>query len=191
MAVLDDRTLLDILRDDKRAYGRRPWIEPGFQALAVHRWATLQARRPSPFPLRLATNAIQKFLTFITRAVYGIEITPGSDIGRRLRIAHQGGIVLGAERIGDDCVVRQNVTIGQAVVAGPRPVVGDRVDIGAGAVIVGGVTIGNETKIGPNAVVTSNISPNSLVVTPPARVLRRPAAFRAPEGNGVSEKQRD
>jgi serine O-acetyltransferase len=182
--VPDDHSLLQILRDDRRTYGPRGWAEPGFHALAIHRWAMVQARRPSRFPLGLAARAFRKLLFFLTRAVYGIEIHPGSDIGRGLMIVHQGGIVLGAERIGDDCVVRQNVTIGQAVVEGPRPIVGDRVDIGAGAVIVGGITIGDGTKIGPNAVVTRSVSPDSLVVTPPARILRRPGARQGLADNG-------
>lgn len=171
----DNRTLRQILRDDRIAYGPHPWGQPGFHALAIHRWEVLRARRSPRFPLLgLPSKALWKLLRFVSRAVYGIEISPGSEIGRRLKIAHQGGIVLGAKRIGDDCVVRQNVTLGRAVVSGSGPVLGNRVDIGAGAVIIGAVTIGDGTKIGPNAVVTRNVPPNSLVVAPPARIIPRP-----------------
>jgi serine O-acetyltransferase len=174
----DDRTLWQIMKEDRIPYYARmpgPWGQPGYYVLAIHRWGALRAARRGRFPLlNRPLSAVLKVLRFLTRAVYGIEIDPYTEIGRRLLIAHQGGIVLGAERIGDDCIIRQNVTIGRAAVGGGRPIVGDRVDIGAGAVIIGAVTIGHDTKIGPNAVITRSVPPDSLVVAPPARIMRRP-----------------
>lgn len=46
-----------------------------------------------------------------------------------------------AERIGADCLISQQVTIGWSDRGGP-PVLGDRVRVGAGALILGSLTVG-------------------------------------------------
>ena len=83
--------------------------------------------------------------------------------------------------IGDDCVIRHNVTLGsvsrQRIPGGPT--LGDRVELSPGVVIVGPVKIGADVRIGPNCVITTNIPAGATVVTSPPRVLqapRRPAA---------------
>lgn len=156
----------ELLREDAATYGRLALARPGFYALLVHRLATYEGGGAGAF-----ARAASKPLALLVRAVFGIEISTVTRIGRRFQILHQGGIVVGAARIGDDCVVRQNVTIGQATYDGPRPVLGDRVDVGAGAVLVGGIRIGDDVKIGPNAVVTRNVPARSVVVAPPARII--------------------
>lgn len=45
--------------------------------------------------------------------------------------------------------------------------------IGAGAVILGNIHIGNNVRIGANAVVTHDISDNSVAVGVPARCIRK------------------
>ena len=65
-------------------------------------------------PLRLAVG----FLSFFVRNFYGIELYPTARIGRRFGIAHQHGIVIHKRAvIGDDCLIRQGVTIGAAASA--------------------------------------------------------------------------
>jgi serine O-acetyltransferase len=91
-----------------------------------------------------------------------------------LIIGHQGGVVIHFNsRIGDDCVILQNVTLGAASDATfmRGPVLGNRVKVGCGAVIIGGITIGDDVHIGPNTVVTTNIPAGSIVVAPPPRVI--------------------
>ena len=76
--------------------------------------------------------------------------------------------------IGDDCLIRQGVTIGAATKRHESPVLGDRVEVGAGAVIAGAITIGDDVVIGPNAVVMSDVPSGSIVASAPARVFPRP-----------------
>jgi serine O-acetyltransferase len=111
----------------------------------------------------------------VVRNVYSIELTSATRIGRRLRLAHEGGVVIHPNVvIGDDCLIRQNVTIGIATDdATAAPTLGNRVEVGAGAVIIGGITIGDDARIGPNAVVTSNVPPGAMAVAAPARVVAR------------------
>jgi serine O-acetyltransferase len=83
-------------------------------------------------------------------------------------------MILVANRIGDDVIIRQNTTFGISALDKPqaRPVIGDRVQIGAGAVLIGGVEIGEDTVIGANAVVARSLPPRVVAGGVPARVLR-------------------
>lgn len=83
-----------------------------------------------------------------------------------------GIVVSGEATLGDEVVIRQQVTIGNKGTgegADDCPIIGDRVDIGAGAKIIGGITIGENSKIGANAVVTKSLPANSILVGVPAR----------------------
>ncbi len=66
-------------------------------------------------------------------------------------------------RIGKECWIYQNVTIGE--VHGKAPTIGDHCLIGAGAILVGSITIGSHVKIGAGAVVRQNI-PDGATVLP-------------------------
>ena len=108
------------------------------------------------------------------RNVYGIELPYSVDLGRRVIIEHQGGIVVhGNAVIGDDCIIRQGVTIGNRSLDRPQdaPVLGARVNVGAGAQILGSVVGGDDAGIGANAVVLSDIPSHATAVGVPARVL--------------------
>jgi serine acetyltransferase len=119
-----------------------------------------------------------------------IDLTWGARIGRRVVFAHQGGIVVGwGATIGDDCLVRQNVTIGLGHDGGGAPRIGRNVRIGVGAVIVGDVTIGDGAVIGPNTVVTTDVPPKARVVAAPPRILF--AAEEATEPPPESERDCD
>lgn len=169
-AASDQSSLLDVLREDLSRHGGQ-WHRPGFHAVAVHRVTVWQRRLP--FPLRLPVAVACGLLYFVTRNLYGIELPGTTKIGRRLLIGHQSGIVVSQiATIGDDCMIRQNVTIG-ALGRGARvaPTIGDRVEIGPGAVILGGVRIGDGATIGPNAVVTTDVPAGARVVAPPSRIV--------------------
>jgi serine O-acetyltransferase len=157
------------LKEDLALYDS--WTRPGFQALAAHRIGVWRWRL-SP-AARAPVTAAYLVAQLLIRNVYGIELTSKTRVGRRLRLAHQGGVTVHPDVvIGDDCLIRHNVTIGIAAddaTAAPR--LGDRVEVGAGAVIIGGVTIGDDARIGPNAVVTTNVPPRAMAVATPARVI--------------------
>ena len=75
-------------------------------------------------------------------------------------------------RVGSDCWIYQNVTIGEVERSAPQ--IGTHCLIGAGAVIVGDIQIGHHVKIGAGAVVCSNIPDHATVVgQPPRLILRR------------------
>ena len=186
MSVAENRerglSLWEMLKEDYAVH-HKDWSRPGFRAIAVYRLGHWRLGVRS----RLIRGVIGLFywrLFRFVRNVYGIEIAATAKIGRRLEIAHQGAIVLHAfATVGDDCVIRQGVTLGVGGLnraedfAQSGPLIGDRVDFGAGCKVVGKVTIGDDVNIAPNAVVLTNVPANSSVLPPMAKILSRPSAI--------------
>jgi serine O-acetyltransferase len=162
-------SLLAQIREDLAEYDS--WTRPGFQAVAIHRVGVWRWRLP--VWLRAPLTVLYLVAQLVIRNVYSIELTSLTKVGRRLRIAHEGSVMIHPSVvIGDDCLIRQNVTIGIASNdATKAPRLGDRVEVGAGAVIIGGITIGDDAHIGPNAVVTMNVPAGGMAVATPARVI--------------------
>ncbi len=92
------------------------------------------------------------------------------DIGPGLVLSHGFATIVSAQRIGTDCLISQQVTIGTSDKGGP-PVIGDRVRIGAGALVLGPVTVGDDAVVGAGAVVIDDVPPGAVVAGVPARVL--------------------
>ena len=77
------------------------------------------------------------------------------------QIIHQVGVVISAKaRIGNNCKVYQNTTIGEK--NGRAPVLGNNVTVYANAVIVGNVHIGSNSVIGAGSVVLSDVPENEI-----------------------------
>ncbi len=163
--------LVKQLREDRIAYWRDSSM-PGFRALLVYRtgcWVSAQG----PLLRRLLFPLYRAAYRWV-RNHYGIDLYYTAKVGRRVILANQGNIEIHKNAvIGNDCVIRQNVTIG--AVTGSRieqaPVLEDGVEVGAGAVILGRVRVGAGARIGPNVVVMTDIPARAIVVTPPPRVL--------------------
>lgn len=161
------------VREDWVAHGR-DWTRPGFRTVAVHRFGVWRMRIGSK-ALRTPFSLLYRMLFRRCRNGYGIELPYSAQVGRRVVIEHQGGIVIhGNSVIGDDCVIRQNCTLGIRRMSAPddAPVLGNRVDVGAGAVILGRVHIGDGAAIGANAVVLSDVAPGRVAVGIPAQSNR-------------------
>jgi serine O-acetyltransferase len=146
----------------------------GFWALLVYRFGHARVVVKNRF-LRLPWTVLYILFNKLVEILCGISIGSTATIGRRLSIEHHGGIVIhGAAVIGNDCMIRHGVTIGNAGRADPMgaPAIGNRVEIGAGAKIVGRITIGDDVIIGANAVVTHDVPSGAVVGGVPARVIK-------------------
>ncbi|HEX4052485.1 MAG TPA: serine O-acetyltransferase [Steroidobacteraceae bacterium] len=146
----------------------------GFWALLVYRFGHARFVIGNRW-LRAPWTIFYVVLHKLVELFFGISIDAGATIGRRFRIEHHGCIVIhGAAVIGDDCLIRHEVTIGNTGLDDPfgAPVLGDRVQVGAGAKILGRIHVGDDAIIGANAVVVHDVSPGAVVGGVPARAIR-------------------
>jgi serine O-acetyltransferase len=165
-----------LIFEDMKAQ-REGLLSLGFWALLVYRFGHARYRLRSQW-LRLPWTIVYLVLNKLAEIFCGIVIGGNAVIGRRLVIEHHGAIVIhGASVIGDDCIIRQGVTLGVRRVNQPNdtPQIGDRVDIGAGAKILGAVRIGDDASIGANAVVLCDVPAGCIAVGVPATVRSRHA----------------
>lgn len=168
------RGLIRLIREDYRAHGS-DWTLPGFRTIAVHRFGVWRMSIRYRW-LRAPLSLIYRFGFRYCRNVYGIELPYSAYVGRRVRIEHQGGIVVhGASTIGNGCILRQNCTLGIRTMEALQdaPTLESNVNVGAGAVILGKVNIGAGATIGANAVILDDIPAGALAVGVPARVIGR------------------
>lgn len=168
------RELRAQIREDWRANGSDS-TRAGFRTLAVYRFGVWRMSVRSKL-LRWPLSVLYRRGFVHCRNVYGIELPYTTSVGRRVVIEHQGGIVIhGNVTIGDDCIIRQNCTLGLRRVDRPGdvPTLGPRVNLGAGAVVLGAVTIGADAAIGANAVVLCDVPAGALATGVPATVRLR------------------
>jgi serine O-acetyltransferase len=167
------------IREDWRTHDRN-WSRHGFYVLLIYRFGRWRYTIPWR-PARIPFSFLYKVLKFFSEMWLGTELPCEAVVGRRLVIEHIGGIVISGDAVfGDDCVLRNGVTVGLRH-RGRRgsPTLGNRVDIGAGAKLLGQILIGDDVAIGANAVVLCDVPANSVAVGIPATVRPRKAQ---PEG---------
>lgn len=115
------------------------------------------------------TRPYSFFLNYICRPQSTLFIQT-KTIGEGLRIMHGFATAIGAESIGKNCTIYQQVTIGGTDAGAPT--IKDNVQIFAGAVVFGKITIGNNVTIGANATVYSNVPDNASVLPGTSKVFR-------------------
>lgn len=154
----------------------------GFLMLLIHRFGNLRMSIRWKI-LRILPTLAYRVLNKLTQILFGMKLDYTVQVGRRVKLEHFGGMILGAREIGNDVWIRQNTTFGIRSVEDvhAKPTIGNSVDIGAGAVIVGSTTIGDNSIIGANTVVFSNVPPNSVVMGVPGKVIgTNPRRNRSP-----------
>lgn len=119
-------------------------------------------------------NFIEKIIIFFLydRLSFGNGITIGKKccISEQTIFPHPQNIVIGeGVKIGDNCMIYQDVTLGQK--EGLYPDIGNNVTIFPGAKVIGGVAIGDNVVVGANSVVIKDIPANSVVAGVPAKVI--------------------
>ena len=190
MQRISFRDMLQQIWEDRITHGREISL-PGFHAIAWHRYGVWAQGLPpvvrAPFLL------LYEFGYIFLRNIYKINIYRTTVIGRRVMFPNQGNVTIHKECIiGDDCAIRQNVSIG-GVNRGKNaaPVLEAGVEVGAGAVIMGPVTIGEGAKIGPNTVISCDVPAGAIAIAPATRILGgrpKPARTAAGSGNGNSNQ---
>ncbi len=122
-------------------------------------------------PLFFVLLVLNRFFYPLVRIQSGLELSPKTQIGPGLFVAHFGPTVIHPETVaGCNLTIEHGVTIGK----GPTgvPCIGDDVYIGAGAKVINGITVGDHASIGAGAVVVNDVPPHCVVVGVPARPVK-------------------
>jgi serine O-acetyltransferase len=119
---------------------------------------------------------VARLISQWARAITGVEIHPGAEIGKRLFIDHGMGVVFGETAVvGDDVTIYQGVTLGgTGKDKGKRhPTIRNGVVIGAGAQVLGNITVGENSRVGAASVVIDDVPDNSTIVGVPGHIIFR------------------
>lgn len=92
------------------------------------------------------------------------------EIGGGFFIQHGISTIVGAKKIGKNCRVNQQVTIGYK--QKDAPVLEDNVSVTVGAIVLGDITMHRNSIAAAGAVVISDVPENAIVGGVPARVIR-------------------
>lgn len=167
-------SVLSLIREDWRV---NPHLKSRF-VLALFRLANASYNDRWRFT-RALTAPYRFFYRLIVDWVMGIDIPCRVTIGRGVVLYHSIGIVINERvQIGDNCIIRHGVTIGNKVGddgESDPPTIGQRVEFGACAILIGDITVGDDAIIGAGAVVIRNVAPGAVVVGNPAREVARNA----------------
>lgn len=150
---------------------RHAW-NPGRQVLAALRAYQALSQSSGPFALAARNAAVVRHRFW--SAVAGCDIPLNCQIDGGLLLPHPNGVVLSpGVRVGPNCLLFQQVTLGEGGPIPGLPTLEGHVDVGAGAKILGGVRVGAHAKVGANAVVLADVPAFATAVGIPARVLSR------------------
>lgn len=111
----------------------------------------------------------QRLMRLVYRRQVALDLVT-ADIGPGLYIQHGFATIVSASRIGANCWVNQQVTIGYQR-RDETPVVEDEVYIGAGAIVLGDITVGRGCTVGAGAVVVKDVPQGVTVAGVPARAI--------------------
>jgi serine O-acetyltransferase len=145
---------------------------PGLWVLVqyrISRWVHYYCHIPVFRPvLKLLCAIWQKVVEVAT----GVELPNRADVGGGLFMPHANGIVIHVDaKIGRNCNIGQQVTVGVGGEPMGTPTIGDRVFLGPGVKVLGPVTIGDDVAVGANAVVVKDVPAYAVAVGIPAKVI--------------------
>lgn len=114
-----------------------------------------------------------KTMDKINRLFFNSYIPSSCVLGKNTRFAY-GGLSIAIHprlKVGDNCVIGQNTTIGGKSGEKNVPVIGNNVYISAGVRIYGDVIIHHDSVIGGNSVVVKDVEPYSVMAGVPAKKI--------------------
>lgn len=160
-------------KEDLKKYPKFPWLkEPSIIAIAWYRYGQWVDCLKNGI-LKSFQIKIYWIIFHLLEVMLGISIPKSAQVGGGLRIYHFGNIFIhNKANIGNECILRQGVTIGNRYNNDDVPIVGDRVELGAYAQVLGKIVIGNDVKIGALSVVLSDVPDGATVCGIPAKIKK-------------------
>lgn len=158
-------------KHDVSRYPQKPWLrEPSIWAVYWHRKGeSIDLMKDGPMK-KLATSFYWLIFHFVTLAT-GISLAKSIKIGGGLRIHHFGNVFIHQNTVmGENCTLRQGVTLGNRYNDEHAPILGDNIELGAYAQVLGKVTVGDNAKVGALSVVLENVPKNATAVGIPATI---------------------
>ena len=134
--------------------------KPEFRNLIQHRF-----KHPSYSPICLLHYFIARMLWKPMESLYIYT----QDIGGGLYIQHGFATIITAEKIGKNCRIYQQVTIGYK--DGSTPILEDNVAVTCGAKVLGGITMHANSLAAAGAVVLKDVPQNAIVGGVPAKII--------------------
>ena len=134
--------------------------KPEFRNLIQHR-----LKHPSYTASAIMQFAIARMLWKPMESLYIYT----KDIGGGFYIQHGFATIISAKKIGENCRVYQQVTIGYK--GDESPILEDNVSVACGAKVLGGITMQQNSLAGAGAVVTKDVPANAIVGGVPAKVI--------------------
>ena len=131
-----------------------------FRNLIQHRF-----KHPSYTPVCIMHCLIARILWKPMESLYLYT----KDIGGGLYIQHGFATIISAKKIGDNCRIYQQVTIGYK--GDFAPVLEDNVSVTCGAKVLGDVTMHNNSLAAAGAVVVKDVPENAIVAGVPAKII--------------------
>jgi acetyltransferase-like isoleucine patch superfamily enzyme len=173
------RTLRDVTPPPPSAFG----------SFGENSWIVPPARVVTPGAIFIGRDVtiLEHSWLSVVPAIEGVTPTltigDGCSIGRLVHIACVGEIVIEAEVQTSDRVfigdtyhdyADPHTSVLKQPMAHPQPVhIGRGSFLGIGSIVLQGVTIGEQAYVAAGAVVTSDVTPHTLVLGNPARPVRR------------------
>ena len=169
--------LKEYLYWDKCALGRKSQTRPRLGRDEIWRYEILL--RKAEYYTNCRKGAVSKILyAYYKLRFHRMSVKLGFSIpvnvfDKGLSIAHYGSLVVNANaRIGINCRIQENVTIGATGGSTEAPTIGDCVFLASGARIIGNIEIADGIAVGANAVVThSFLEPNITIAGVPAKKI--------------------
>ena len=140
----------------------------------VWKWKKRQQESKSTF-VRKSYGLLYR----LAQMLYGSQIAWNAEFAGMPCLPHgmHGIFISGRSKIGKNCVIFHQVTIGSNSLPDSKgrgaPIIGDNCYIGAGAKIIGGLQVGDNVRIGANCVVYGDVPANSVVVSRDIEVISR------------------
>lgn len=116
-----------------------------------------------------------------------IDVVDGLPIGAGLFIHDQGGVILGAISIGENCTILPIVTVGMEL-SGGKSIIGNNVVISSNSLVYGNIKVEDGTVIDTNTVLSKSIPiPCVLLKGNPVKIIKKNIISSDYIVNGICE----